>query len=205
MDGSNYQYVGGARHNHAHTYLRPKILEVLGPASPGEILDLGCGNGDLAAFLTSRGYRTIGIDPSVEGVALARKYYPALRFEVGSAYEDLKSQYGGFPIVVSIEVVEHLYSPRKFAATLFDLVEPGGIAVVSTPYHGYLKNLALAVSGKMDGHFTALWDNGHIKFWSVKTLTTLISEVGFVDLTVHRVGRFAALAKSMIVVARKRS
>jgi 2-polyprenyl-6-hydroxyphenyl methylase/3-demethylubiquinone-9 3-methyltransferase len=75
--------------------------------------------------------------------------------------------------------------------------------VLSTPYHGYLKNLALAVSGKMDAHFTALWDHGHIKFWSRATLATLLREAGFSRVEFLRVGRIPPLAKSMIAVARK--
>jgi 2-polyprenyl-6-hydroxyphenyl methylase/3-demethylubiquinone-9 3-methyltransferase len=55
----------------------------------------------------------------------------------------------------------------------------------------------------MDKHFTALWDHGHIKFWSMKTLSQLLEEAGFVDVRFVRVGRVPALAKSMIAVARK--
>lgn len=79
----------------------------------------------------------------------------------------ISAQYGRFPLVVSLEVVEHVFDPRHYARTLFDLLEPGGVAVVSTPYHGYLKNVALAVSGKLKSHFTELWDGGHIKFFSI--------------------------------------
>ena len=93
--------------------------------------------------------------------------------------------------------------PRQYARCVFDLLEPGGVAVLSTPYHGYWKNLALAVTGKMDAHFTALWDYGHIKFWSIKTLTELLSEAGFEVVRFHRVGRVPLLAKSMIAVARR--
>jgi 2-polyprenyl-6-hydroxyphenyl methylase/3-demethylubiquinone-9 3-methyltransferase len=67
-------------------------------------------------------------------------------------------------VVISLEVVEHVYAPRHYARTLFDLVEPGGAAIISTPYDGYWKNITLALSGRMDSHFTALWDHGHIKF-----------------------------------------
>ncbi|QXP84016.1 methyltransferase [Methylococcus sp. Mc7] len=83
------------------------------------------------------------------------------------------------------------------------MVKRGGKAIVSTPYHGYWKNLALALSGKMDAHFTALWDHGHIKFWSMKTLSTLLEEAGFRDIRFERVGRVPVLAKSMIAIARK--
>ena len=61
----------------------------------------------------------------------------------------------------------------------------------------------MALSGKMDAHFTALWDHGQIKFWSFKTLSALLREAGFVDIRFERVGRMPALAKSMIAVARK--
>ena len=55
----------------------------------------------------------------------------------------------------------------------------------------------------MDKHFTALWDNGHIKFWSIDTLGELLREAGFVDVRFERVGRIPPLAKSMIAIARK--
>lgn len=74
---------------------------------------------------------------------------------------------------------------------------------MSTPYHGYLKNLALALTGKMDRHFTALWDHGHIKFWSIPTLTTLMVDAGSETIRFRRVGRIPALAKSMIAIAQK--
>ena len=78
-----------------------------------------------------------------------------------------------------------------------------GVAIVSTPYHGYLKNLSLAISGKFDAHFTALWDHGHIKFWSRRTLSILLNEAGFSEVHFRRVGRIPALAKSMIAIARR--
>ncbi len=49
------------------------VLELLNP-QPGErILDLGCGDGELTRVLRDRGCDTVGIDPSAEFVAAARK------------------------------------------------------------------------------------------------------------------------------------
>ena len=154
-------------------------------------------------MLTELGWDVTGVDPSAEGIAQARAHYPGLKLYEGSAYDDLAARYGRFPVVTSLEVVEHVYAPRQYAATLFDLLEPGGTAIISTPYHGYWKNLVMALSGKLDNHFTALWDHGHIKFWSIRTLTALLTEAGLVDLRCERVGRVPALAKSMIAVARR--
>jgi 2-polyprenyl-3-methyl-5-hydroxy-6-metoxy-1,4-benzoquinol methylase len=122
---------------------------------------------------------------------------------VASSYDDLATKFGRFPLVVSLEVVEHTYDPRQYARTLYALVEPGGIAIISTPYHGYFKNLVLALTGQLDKHFTALCDGGHIKFFSIATLGRLFTEAGFMDIRFILVGRIPTLAKSMVAVARK--
>lgn len=189
----------------SHSYLMPTLMDVLSRVHPDrteEVFDLGCGNGAMMQRLDAEGYVTRGVDPSREGVERARQVLGD-RVETGSAYDDLAARYGRFRSVYSFEVVEHVYAPRAYAATVADLLHPGGHAVISTPYHGYLKNLAMAVTNRMDGHFTALWDHGHIKFWSIATLTTLMAEAGLERVEVHRVGRIPPLAKSMILVFRK--
>ena len=207
---SGYEYTDGGS-NHSHDYLLPTLiaeLEIVKKQTGGsnaQLFELGCGNGSVAARLAELGWGITGVDPSREGIAQARAAHPGLRLATGSAYDDLAGIYGRFPVVTSLEVVEHVYAPRDYAKTLYDLLEPGGTAIISTPFHGYWKNLAMALTGKMDAHFTALWDHGHIKFWSEKTLTQLLSEVGLEVMRFHHVGRIPALAKSMIVVARKPS
>jgi hypothetical protein len=52
-------------------------------------------------------------------------------------------------------------------------------------------------------NFAVFWDHGQIKFWWIKTLTQLLEEAGFVDIRFEHVGRFPALAKSMIAIVRK--
>ncbi len=157
---SDYRYEGSGP-SCSHAYLLPAVRRELIAFFAGKaekrIFDPGCRNGSVASVLSSEGYDLTGIDPSAEGIGQANAAYPHLRLEAGSAYDDLVARFGRFPVVISLEVVEHVYAPRIFARTLFDLVEPGGMALVSTPYHSYWKNLALATAGKMDNHFTALW------------------------------------------------
>jgi 2-polyprenyl-3-methyl-5-hydroxy-6-metoxy-1,4-benzoquinol methylase len=167
------------------------------------LFELGCGNGSVAHELSKRGWDVTGVDPSVEGIQQAHAAYPKLKLSNGSAYDDLAARYGRFPVVASLEVVEHIDAPHRYVQTVFDLTARGGTVIVSTPYHGYWKNFALALTGKMDDHFTALWDHGHIKFWSTKTLSILLEEAGFVGIRFERVGRIPMLAKSMIAIARK--
>lgn len=196
-----------AEPEHSHSYLCPEVLRLLAlrelPPAERRLFDLGCGNGALTSVVSDHGWQTTGVDVSEGGIEVARKARPDLQFEVGNVYDDLAGKFGQYPVVLSLEVVEHVYSPKRYAETLYSLVSTGGAAIVSTPYHGYWKNLAMAVTGRFDAHFTALWEHGHIKFWSMKTLSILLEEAGFRDITFSRVGRVPALAKSMLAVASK--
>lgn len=126
-------------------------------------MDVGCGNGYNAGQMLARGCTVVGIDLSEQGVAIARAAHPAGRFEVMAADGRVLERLGEepFDLVVSTEVVEHLYDPRSYVAGCFGALRPGGRFVVSTPYHGYLKNLAIAAANRWDSHANPLWDGGH--------------------------------------------
>jgi 2-polyprenyl-3-methyl-5-hydroxy-6-metoxy-1,4-benzoquinol methylase len=96
-------------------------------------------------------------------------------------------------------VIEHLLYPRELIKSAKKCLKPNGSLILTTPYHGYIKNCVLALTGKMDNHFTVLWDGGHIKFFSVKTLTKLLSDEKFTNLRFEFAGRFPFIAKSMLV------
>ena len=188
----------------AHAYLwsamRGILMDGVAHGRARRVFDLGCGNGATARVLAAEGFEVAGVDPSQEGIGQARA--SGLDLRVGSAYEDLGSEFGRWPFVLCLEVVEHVYFPHRLARTLFEFCEPGALAIVSTPYHGYWKNLALSlVPGVWDRHHHPLCDHGHIKFWSRRTLRALLIQAGFKAVRFERLGRVPALAKSMIAVA----
>jgi 2-polyprenyl-3-methyl-5-hydroxy-6-metoxy-1,4-benzoquinol methylase len=189
----------------ANAYLWPVLRGILSERSLCErrAFDLGCGNGSTANMLFELGYEVTGVDLSESGIALARRNFPHVKLHIGNVYDDLAETYGQFPLVVSLEVIEHCFYPRRFVKTFYNLISAGGIGVLSTPYHGYWKNLALAVAGKWDDHLTVLWEGGHIKFFSIRTLRTLLAEAGFNNVRLIRVGRIPPYAKSMIAVVLK--
>jgi len=194
-----------SRPPHHSAYVWQPVLQQLARNSGIKaVLDLGCGNGSFAKQLVARGLTVHGCDISASGVAEAQIQCSGGRLFVGSGYDDLLTAVGS-PVdaVVALEVVEHLYDPRRFITRVREVLRPGGVLVLSTPYHGYWKNLALALSGKLDAHFTALWDGGHIKFWSRHTLAALLKEQGFAVKHFVGVGRFPWLWKAMVVTARR--
>jgi 2-polyprenyl-6-hydroxyphenyl methylase/3-demethylubiquinone-9 3-methyltransferase len=189
-----------------NSYLAPVIRRFVASLKAGaSLIDLGCGNGSLLNSVVRPDLQACGIDASASGIKQAEKALPQARFYVTDAAGVLPKELApsSFDAVISTETIEHLLSPRSLARNAFSLLKPGGCFLVSTPYHGYGKNVVLSLSGRMDAHFTALWDGGHIKFWSRKTLCALLAEAGFDEFSFVGVGRVPFFWKSMIVICRK--
>lgn len=166
------------------------------------MLDFGCGYGFFSRHLRDRGLDVVGIDLDRRGIAYAKEMCPGVRFEVASVYDDLAALVGDdFDAAVSLEVVEHLFDPRTGMDRVRECLRPGGDLVVSTPYHGYLKNVMIALGGNFDRHVSPLWDGGHVKFWSRATLTKLLQERGFRVGAFIGAGRLPYVWKSMILAA----
>ena len=185
-------------------FIYPQLRKLLSKEKNKMILDVGCGNGQIANMLIAEGFNVYGIDASSEGVKIANKANPGHFFvndvESDQLPSDLQSY--KFDTIISTEVIEHIYSPdayMTFCEKIFD--SRSGTLLISTPYHGYLKNLVLAITGKLDSHFTALWEGGHIKFWSRKTLSALLEKHGFHVKRFAGCGRIMYLWKSMILVS----
>lgn len=193
---------------HTCAFLTPEVLAILASSGARRVLDLGCGNGALCAALSEAGYAVVGLEVDAQAVAIARQAYPHIRFHclgVESSPQALLQEEEPFDAVVSTEVIEHLYSPHLLPRFAAAVLKPGGLLVISTPYHDYWKNLALSLTNGWDKHLTALWHGGHIKFWSRATLTTLLSQAGFRVTGFRGVGRLPFLWMCMIVVAQKRA
>lgn len=104
-----------------------------------------------------------------------------------------------FDAVVSVEVIEHLLLPRMLMQNAMRALRPGGLLILSTPYHGYWKNLALAITNGFDAHWHPLRDYGHVKFFSKQTLVQLVQEYQLEEIQFETAGRISLLANSMIV------
>lgn len=184
-----------------HHYLLPALRSCLPPPG-GRLVDLGCGNGFLTAQLAEDGWTATGVEGTPTGVAQARQSWPGLTFVQHDLDVPLPASLrGAFDVVVSTDVIEHLYLPRELLARAREALAGAGTLVLSTPYHGYWKNLALAATGRLDGHLQALADYGHVKFFSERTLAALALECGFRPRRFLRAGRIRPLAASMIMVA----
>jgi 2-polyprenyl-6-hydroxyphenyl methylase/3-demethylubiquinone-9 3-methyltransferase len=188
----------------AHDYLLPAVQRILARevarGAPKRLFDLGCGNGAVARLLADDGWKVAGIDPSSTGIAHASN----LDLRQRSTQDDLAGEFGQWPFVLSLEVVEHVYDPHLFAKRVFELLEPSGLALISTPYHGYIKNFVMGLApSAWDRHWHPLCAGGHIKFWSCATLSELLKAAGLDEILFVRVGRVPPLAKSLLATCRR--
>jgi len=194
---------GSNKPKESHNYIFPKIQELLPNEKKLRILDAGCGNGYMAAELAKLGHEVTGMDIAEDGISIAQRHYPDVQFYVRSIYDNLEEITQDIDVVVSTEVIEHLYDPQRFLKRAFVIIKPGGWIILTTPYHGYLKNLALSIFNKWDKHHTVDWEGGHIKFFSERTLSKMLESVGFSEITFNNAGRIKWLWKSMVSRAQK--
>lgn len=182
MASPDYRYTtAGFTNPSVQPGLERKFLGLMPPPAVGRrMCDLGCGNGQLVPH---------------------GRFHHA---EVGEGLpRALLDSEGPFDVVVSSDVIEHLYRPGVLVDVAREILRPSGRLIVGTPYHGYLKNLAISAFGKWDSHHTVDRDGGHIKFFSVATLRTLVEKRGFEETHFHFYWRAPFVWKNMICTARK--
>lgn len=186
-------------------YVRSVVVSLVNKDKNRCILDLGCGNGYFVKYLLSQGYNVYGVDSSEEGIAIAKKTNPDRFFLQDLSKNKLPKEirHMKFDTIISTELIEHLYNPFSFVNLCRDILQDSkGELILSTPYHGYFKNLMLSVFNKWDKHTNPVAVGGHIKFWSKGTLSRLLTEGGFLVTDFKGCGRMPYFWKSMVIKAR---
>src|SRR6185369_5842127 len=88
------------------------------------ICDLGCGNGHITGRLAALGYEVTGVDASSSGIGIARRAYPNVEFVEALIDRDLRL--GQFDLVVSSDVIEHMYRPSDLLEATVAQLKAGG-------------------------------------------------------------------------------
>lgn len=116
------------------------------------ILDYGSGNGYTARLLREAGYANVTEYDPFHG-------------------DPVKPAQGGFDLVICIEVAEHVPDPLRLFAELNSYTAAQGIILLST------KDMA-EVQGDWVNDWYVAPRNGHISFYSARTLTLLGNSLG---------------------------
>ena len=187
-----------------HTHVTRPVVQQLVKSEAHVVLDLGCGNGWFTGALDRCGFDVTGVDVSEPGLRIARQNHPGLRFEAMDVMEPLNPSLARcFDAVVAIDLIDHVPLPRRLIEFALAALRPGGLLAMTSTYHGYTKNLALALGGRFDSRWDSLLDHGRMKFFSRSTLISLMSEFDVQDLHFETVGRIPIFARSMLISAKK--
>jgi trans-aconitate 2-methyltransferase len=100
------------------------IVELLAPQAGEQILDLGCGTGELTARIAQSGACVQGIDLSGSSISTAQLKYPKIKFSVASAtnfqVEDM------LDAVFSKDVLHWIKQPDAVINCVEQALRPGG-------------------------------------------------------------------------------
>ncbi len=108
------------------------IRRLLPPSRGTVILDAGCGTGGNVAALAGD-YSCIGMDPSPEAIALARKRYPGIRFERGRVPEDLAPFVPAADLVLLMDVLEHVRDDAGLLSPIVAAARQGSHLLITVP------------------------------------------------------------------------
>jgi SAM-dependent methyltransferase len=112
----------------------------------GNIVDLGCGPGQVGRYLSDKGGRVAGLDLSTTMVELARSFHPGMTFRQGDMLA-LPFSDGSLAGLIAFYSIIHLDESELDAvfAEMRRVLEPGGLLLVS--FH----------IGRETRHFDTLW------------------------------------------------
>lgn len=105
-------------------------------ANKVNILEVGCGKGNISLPLASLGYRIYGIDIDPDEISYVNKknQFSNASFDVMDA-EKLEGE-GRWDIVICSEIFEHLSKPKKLLIRLSEIIKSDGLLIITIP-NGY--------------------------------------------------------------------
>ena len=157
--------------------LEAEAIFALAEVKPGErAVDIGCGTGIYALELVRRGANVIGLDPSIEMLAIARARFQQAgltgRFVCASA-EDLPFRSEKFDLAVAVTSLCFVHRAEQAVQEARRILNPGGRLVL-----GELNRFSLwAFLRRLKGLFTdTIYNQAH--FRSRRELERLLRENG---------------------------
>lgn len=140
-------------------------LERLKPAK-GRLLDVGPNVGTCLALARERGWQVAGIEINAEAARYCRETR-GLDVRAGTL-DDRPFALRGFDAVLMGDVIEHLPDPRRALEQVRELLEPGGLLLISTP----------DIAG-WAGRLLQVKPEEHLYYFSPATMQALLEKCGY--------------------------
>jgi 2-polyprenyl-3-methyl-5-hydroxy-6-metoxy-1,4-benzoquinol methylase len=155
----------------------PPLLKLI-PERPGACLDCGCGAGDNARLLKSRGWKVTGITVSADERHLAAEfceqvYLSDLENGIPRTIE------GSFDLILISHVLEHLANPENLIRDCQRVLLPEGMIAVAVPNILFYPNRLRFLLGHFEYTENGVMDKTHLRFYSFKSAAALLESNGF--------------------------
>jgi len=155
-----------------------ELLKLVSRLPPGRALDCGCGAGDNARALSSRGWDVVGITISSREQAEASRY--CSHVHIYNLESGLSPDVTGeFELVVFSHVLEHVRNPDRILQDVRKVLVKGGRIVVALPNILYWKCRLQFVAGRFEYEESGLMDNTHVHFYTFESGKRLLESNGF--------------------------
>jgi 2-polyprenyl-3-methyl-5-hydroxy-6-metoxy-1,4-benzoquinol methylase len=201
-------YDGESFHDHTIRERLRRALELVARAAPppAEVLDVGCGAGQLLVELARRGYSVSGCDLAEAMVSESRALLARedLRGDVRQAEaEDLPYPDGRFQVVTALGVLEYLPRPEVGVRELARVLTAGGHVVVTAPNPVRLAYLADPV-GVLRARLAPPRRGYRRRYWAGWQLRRLLERAGLHLLTLqgHGIGPLSVAGRPVLSDAR---
>lgn len=149
-----------------------EIAWICADGAPESVCEIGVNDGRFLAQLREQGAKLcLGIEPNPVAAERAREH----GFEVFETFltpalaDEVVAAHGRFQLVVFREVFEHVPDIPEFMAAVGRLLAPDGRVFLDVPDFD---------SSLHGGDGTTLWEE-HVNYFSERTLTRALSELGF--------------------------
>lgn len=99
------------------------------------LLDVGCGGGLASVSLSKYGFKVAGSDAGEYNIKAAKSYAKKNRLNINyihSTVEDHINSGEKYDIIVCLEVIEHVSNVGDFLINLHDMLNDGGMLIIST-------------------------------------------------------------------------
>jgi ubiquinone/menaquinone biosynthesis C-methylase UbiE len=149
------------------------------------LLEVGCGDCQFTKDLRKFTDNMTAIDISAEQIERNRAKHPDIDFRCHDLAKAMPFSDNQFQAIWCSEVIEHLSEPVIALQEMYRVLKPGGLLMVTVPYHGLLKNLLISFF-KWDEHFDPRYP--HLQYFTVSMISKLAQSVGFQKIQCTKCG-----------------
>ena len=171
----------------AHDASHSVILRWLDQMPPARVLDLGCSSGLLSERIRALGHRVTGVDLK----ALPDVTDRTDRFVQADLDEGLPTgidDEGPFDVVVAADVLEHVRDPDRLLGQIRSVLVQRGALIASVPNFGHWYPRARTAAGLFDYDQRGILDRGHIRFFTRRSILSMLRHTGFTVIRQHATG-----------------